>query len=222
MYQFMKRCFDLAASFIGLILLLPVFLILVLLVWMKLGRPALFTQLRPGLQGKPFRIYKFRTMTNEKDRFGKLLPDELRITGLGSFLRSCSLDELPALVNVLKGEMSLVGPRPLLMQYLDRYTDEQLRRHEVKPGITGWAQVNGRNALGWEEKFALDVWYVDHASLWLDMKVLLLTIVKVFKREGIIAEGTASMPEFMGTGNSRQYLHTAAENCEAAASGDRV
>jgi len=169
-----------------------------------MGRPVLFKQMRPGLNGKPFYMYKFRTMTYERDEQGTLLSDELRLTGLGRFLRSTSLDELPELFNILKGDMSLVGPRPLLMQYLDRYTPEQARRHEVKPGITGWAQVNGRNAISWEEKFALDVWYVDNCSLWLDMKILLMTLVKVFKREGISAAGEATMPEFMG---SNYYIY---------------
>jgi len=171
--------------------------------------------MRPGLKGKPFYMYKFRTMTDETDEQGNLLPDELRLTRLGKFLRSTSLDELPELFNVLKGDMSLVGPRPLLMQYLDRYTPEQARRHEMKPGITGWAQVNGRNAITWEEKFALDVWYVDNWSLWLDLKILAMTIVKVFKREGISAEGEATMPEFMGNLYNEQnqgVLQAAATN----------
>jgi lipopolysaccharide/colanic/teichoic acid biosynthesis glycosyltransferase len=158
--------------------------------------------MRPGLHGKPFVMLKFRTMTDQRDANGELLPDDLRLTRFGKWLRSTSLDELPELFNVLKGEMSLVGPRPLLMEYLPRYTPEQARRHEVKPGITGWAQVNGRNALSWEEKFQLDVWYVDHWNLWLDMKILLLTIWKVLKREGISAEGSATMPVF--TGNASQ------------------
>lgn len=175
-----------------------------LLIRTRLGYPILFTQTRPGLHGKPFTIYKFRTMTDERDADGKLLPDSDRLTRLGRFLRSTSLDELPELFNVIKGEMSLVGPRPLLMQYLNRYTPEQARRHEVRPGITGWAQINGRNALSWEEKFALDVWYVDNCSLWLDIRIIALTIWKVFRREGISHQGEATMPEFKGTQQMNQ------------------
>ena len=167
-----------------------------ILVRMKIGSPVLFKQVRPGLHGRPFTIYKFRTMTDERDKDGNLLPDGERLTRLGKFLRKASIDELPELFNVIKGEMSTVGPRPLLMQYLDRYTPEQARRHEVKPGITGWAQVNGRNAISWEDKFKLDVWYVDNQSLWLDIKIILMTLVKVFKREGISANGEATMQEF--------------------------
>jgi lipopolysaccharide/colanic/teichoic acid biosynthesis glycosyltransferase len=163
-----------------------------------MGKPILFRQERIGAKGKPFTILKFRTMTMKRDNDGHLLPDALRLTRFGRFLRGSSLDELPELLNVLKGDMSLVGPRPLLMQYLDRYTPEQARRHEVKPGITGWAQVHGRNALTWEEKFTLDVWYVDHCSLSLDLRILLLTLWKVLKREGISQEGSATMTEFMG------------------------
>jgi lipopolysaccharide/colanic/teichoic acid biosynthesis glycosyltransferase len=155
--------------------------------------------MRPGLHGKPFVMYKFCTMLDLRDKEGNLLPDEQRLTGIGRFLRSTSLDELPELINVLKGEMSLVGPRPLLMEYLDRYTPEQARRHNVKPGITGWAQVNGRNAISWEDKFKLDVWYVDNWSLWLDIKILFLTIIQVFRREGISADGYSTMPKFMGS-----------------------
>ncbi|MGB9792451.1 MAG: sugar transferase [Thermacetogeniaceae bacterium] len=162
--------------------------------------PVLFRQVRPGLHGKPFVIYKFRTMRKAYDEEWRPLPDEQRLTRLGKWLRSTSLDELPELLNVLKGEMSLVGPRPLLMEYLDRYTPEQARRHEVKPGITGWAQVNGRNAISWEEKFRLDVWYVDNWSLWLDLKIILITLWKVLKREGISASGHATMPVFRGQG----------------------
>ncbi len=162
------------------------------------GRDIFFRQARPGLRGKPFNMLKFRTMSNRLGDGGRLLPDEHRITPLGQFLRSTSLDELPELFNVLKGEMSLVGPRPLLMRYLERYTPEQMRRHEVKPGITGWAQVNGRNAITWEEKFKLDVWYVDHQSLGLDLKIIALTLLKILKREGISAAGHVTMSEFMG------------------------
>ena len=163
-----------------------------------MGPPVLFRQMRPGLHGRSFSLLKFRTMNDERDEKGELLPDEKRLTGLGRFLRSTSLDELPELFNVLKGEMSLVGPRPLLMQYLDRYTPEQARRHYVKPGITGWAQVNGRNAIAWEEKFKLDVWYVDNVSFWLDVKILAVTVWKILKREGIIQPGRATVEEFMG------------------------
>jgi sugar transferase EpsL len=195
----MKRLFDLIISLLLLILLSPVVLVIALLVRVKLGRPVLFSQERPGRHGKLFRLYKFRTMRDAKDSAGNPLPDEERLTRFGRFLRASSLDELPELVNVLKGEMSLVGPRPLLVAYLERYTPEQARRHEVLPGITGWAQVNGRNALSWEDKFKLDVWYVDHQSLWLDIKILFLTLWKAFKREGISAPGSATMPEFMGS-----------------------
>jgi sugar transferase EpsL len=163
-----------------------------------LGTPVLFRQRRPGWHGIPFTLYKLRTMTDNHDAAGNLLPDGQRLTSFGRFLRSASLDELPELVNILKGEMSLVGPRPLLMQYLDRYTTEQMRRHEVKPGITGWAQVNGRNAISWEQRFAMDVWYVDHLSMWLDIKIIALTVWKVLKREGISQAGYATMEEFRG------------------------
>ena len=187
--------------FLGLLILTifsPVIVILSILVRIKLGSPIIFKQIRPGLNGCPFQMYKFRTMTDERDANGDLLPDAVRLTSFGRFLRSTSLDELPELWNVLKGEMSLVGPRPLLMEYLPRYTTEQARRHKVRPGITGWAQINGRNAIGWDEKFKLDVWYVDNQSLWLDLKILLLTVKKVFVREGISAEGEATMPKFTG------------------------
>ncbi|ADI00972.1 sugar transferase [Syntrophothermus lipocalidus] len=194
-----KRVMDVLISVLGLIVFTPVIFVVALLIFMSMGRPVLFTQERPGKDGRIFRLIKFRTMTDERNAEGNLLPDEQRLTRLGRFLRSTSLDELPELFNVLKGDMSLVGPRPLLMQYLDRYTPEQARRHEVKPGITGWAQVNGRNAITWEEKFTLDVWYVDNWSLWLDLKILVLTLVKVIKREGISAPGEATMPEFLGS-----------------------
>jgi sugar transferase EpsL len=196
--QAIKRVVDIVGASVGIILLAPVMLAVALLVLLTMGRPVLFRQQRPGLRGKPFTLYKFRTMRDARTASGELLPDELRLTTFGKWLRSTSLDELPELFNVLKGEMSLVGPRPLLMEYLPRYSPEQARRHEVKPGITGWAQVNGRNALSWEEKFRLDVWYVDRWNLWLDMKILLLTIWKVLKREGISAEGSATMPVFTG------------------------
>jgi len=191
-----KRLFDLTLATFVLIVFSPLLAGIVALVRAKLGRPVLFRQIRPGLHGKPFTIYKFRTMTDERDAAGNLLPDEKRLTRLGKLMRSTSLDELPELINVIKGEMSIVGPRPLLMQYLDRYTPEQSRRHEVKPGLTGWAQVNGRNAISWEEKFKLDVWYVDNQSIWLDLMIIANTIKKVVIREGINFGGEATMHEF--------------------------
>ena len=195
-YAIGKRAFDLLLTISALIALSAPLCLLALLVRVKMGTPVLFRQKRPGLNGKPFELLKFRTMRDERDENGGLLPDEKRLNGFGLFLRSSSLDELPELLNVLKGDMSLVGPRPLLMQYLERYTPEQARRHEVKPGITGWAQVNGRNALSWEEKFKLDVWYVDNMSLWFDIKIILLTIWKIIKREGISQPGHATAEEF--------------------------
>ncbi len=195
----MKRVFDLFASAAALVALSPLLLILALAIWLRLGWPIIFRQKRPGFKGKPFSMIKFRTMTDSRDGEGKLLPDEERLTPFGRFLRSTSLDELPELINVLTGEMSLVGPRPLLMEYLDRYSPEQARRHDVKPGITGWAQVNGRNAISWEEKFDLDVWYVDHRSFRLDLKILWLTLLSVVQRQGVSAEGYATMPVFMGS-----------------------
>lgn len=202
MAKFIKRLFDLLVSALLLIILSPLLLTLALLVRFKLGNPALFTQERPGLRGGLFKLYKFRTMRDLYDENGTPLPDEARLTPFGQKLRSTSLDELPEFFNVLKGEMSLVGPRPLLTAYLDRYTSKQARRHEVLPGITGWAQVNGRNALTWEDKFKLDVWYVDHQSFWLDIKILLLTLWKALKREGISAPGSVTAPEFMGSPKS--------------------
>lgn len=199
-----KRLIDFIGAFIGLVVLSPLMILIAFLVRVNMGSPVLFRQVRPGLHGRPFVMYKFRTMRDLWDSEGRLLPDEMRLTRLGRFFRSTSLDELPELFNVLKGEMSLVGPRPLLMEYLDRYTPEQARRHEVKPGITGWAQVNGRNAITWEEKFKLDVWYVDNWSLGLDLKILGLTLIKVLKREGISADGYATMPEFTGSRQSGQ------------------
>jgi len=196
-----KRAFDLTLALLALTVLFPMIGLIALLVWLKLGSPILFRQQRPGLHSEPFTLYKFRTMTDARDAQGNLLPDAERLTPLGRFLRSTSLDELPELFNVLKGDMSLVGPRPLLMQYLGRYTPEQLRRHQVKPGITGWAQVNGRNVLTWEQKFALDVWYVDHWSLWLDLKIIAGTVWKVLVREGISQPGQATAQEFMGQSN---------------------
>lgn len=194
-----KRFFDLLASMILLILLSLLMLVLFLLIWIRLGWPVIFSQERPGKNGRIFKLYKFRSMREEYDKHGTPLPDADRLTPLGKFLRSFSLDELPEFVNVIKGEMSLVGPRPLLTAYLERYTPEQARRHEVLPGITGWAQVNGRNAISWEDKFTLDVWYVDHWSFWLDMRILFMTVEKALKRESINAPGSASAPEFMGT-----------------------
>jgi lipopolysaccharide/colanic/teichoic acid biosynthesis glycosyltransferase len=199
-----KRFFDLAIAIPSVIILTPVFVLIGFFVHMKIGSPVLFKQVRPGKDGKPFTNYKFRTMTDELDGDGNLLPDGERLTPLGRFLRKTSLDELPELFNVLKGDMSIVGSRPLLMQYLDRYTPEQARRHEVKPGITGWAQVNGRNAISWEDKFKLDVWYVDNWSVWLDVKIILMTVMKVLKREGISQEGEATMEEFLGHANAQR------------------
>lgn len=193
-----KRIFDLMITLPGIILISPLIGLVALMVLINHGRPIFFQQLRPGYKGKPFSISKFRTMRDLRDPQGNLLPDEHRLTKLGRFLRSTSLDELPELANILRGEMSLVGPRPLLMQYLSRYTPEQARRHDVLPGITGWAQVNGRNALTWQDKFRLDVWYVDHWSLALDIKILLLTLLKVLTREGINQPGHATAEEFMG------------------------
>jgi sugar transferase EpsL len=194
----MKRCFDLIVGSVALLVLSPLIFLLSVVVRLKLGSPVLFSQLRPGMNGKPFKIIKFRSMLDKRDEQGNLLPDEERLTRFGTFLRSTSLDELPELFNVLKGEMSLVGPRPLLMEYLENYSPEQARRHEVKPGITGWAQVHGRNAISWEEKFELDVWYVDHHSLRLDIKILWLTLGMVLKREGISTEGYTTSPFFTG------------------------
>jgi len=195
----LKRLFDLLLSGFGLLVLAIPLLVLVLQVRRKLGSPVFFTQVRPGLHGKPFQMVKFRTMTDERGPDGLLLPDAVRLTPFGRWLRATSLDELPGLWNVLNGDMSLVGPRPLLIEYLPLYTPEQARRHQVRPGITGWAQVNGRNAISWEDKFKLDVWYVDHRSLWLDIKILWLTVKKVLLRDGISAEGEATMPRFTGT-----------------------
>ena len=192
----MKRLFDLILVIPSLVLLSPLIGLIAILVWISMGSPVFFRQLRPGRGGKPFVMYKFRTMGEARDEEGKFLPDEVRLTWIGRVLRSTSLDELPELFNVLRGDMSLVGPRPLLMRYLERYTPEQARRHEVRPGLTGWAQVNGRNAITWEEKFALDVWYVDHRSLWLDVKIIAMTVLKVIRKEGISEEGRATTSEF--------------------------
>ncbi len=197
-----KRILDLLLTVPGIVVLSPLLILLSILVVLNFGTPILFRQKRPGYQGKPFWVYKFRTMAIAHDAQGNLLPDAERITRLGHFLRSTSLDELPEMFNVLRGEMSWVGPRPLLMQYLERYSPEQARRHNVLPGITGWAQINGRNALTWEEKFKLDVWYVDHWSLWLDIKILFLSVMKVLRREGINQPGQATAEEFMGSHDS--------------------
>jgi lipopolysaccharide/colanic/teichoic acid biosynthesis glycosyltransferase len=189
---------DLFVAGLGLLLLSPLLALLAILVRLRLGTPVLFRQQRPGYRERPFHLYKFRTMTEARDAAGRLLPDEARLTGLGRFLRASSLDELPELLNILRGEMSLVGPRPLLMEYLPLYSPEQHRRHEAVPGVTGWAQVNGRNALDWPARFALDVWYVDHWSFWLDVRILLLTLWKVLIREGISQPGQATTQYFTG------------------------
>lgn len=195
----MKRFFDLSLALLVLLIFSPLILLLALVVGLSLGRPVLFKQIRPGMNEIPFKMFKFRTMLDVLDSDGQPLPDAQRLTKLGSVLRSTSLDELPGLWNVLKGDMSLVGPRPLLMEYLPLYSDEQSRRHDVKPGITGWAQVNGRNAISWEQKFELDVWYVKNQSFWLDLKILFLTLIKVFKRDDISQQGQATMTKFQGS-----------------------
>ena len=202
----MKRLFDIAVSLVAMMLLSPIFLVVALLVWMKLGSPVVFKQLRPGLHGRPFTLLKFRTMRDALDKAGRPLPDSERLTAFGRQLRATSLDELPELWNVLKGDMSLVGPRPLLMQYLERYNADQARRHNVRPGLTGWAQVKGRNALNWPEKLMLDTWYVDNRSMMLDLKIMAMTLRQLFVREGISHEGSETMPEFMGTPDSRSTL----------------
>ena len=194
-----KRIFDFIVSLSALIILSPILLITMYLVRKKLGSPILFTQIRPGLDGKPFNMVKFRTMTDERDEDGELLPDDQRRTRFGNLLRSTSLDELPELWNVLKGEMSLVGPRPLLMEYLPLYNEQQARRHEVRPGVTGWAQVNGRNAISWEQKFEYDVWYVENKSIFLDIKILWLTVKKVLVKDGINASDSTTMEKFVGS-----------------------
>jgi len=194
----LKRIFDLFIGIPALIISIPFMVIVGLIILFTMGRPVLFRQRRPGFHGKPFMLYKFRTMTDKRDGSGKLLPDEKRLTRAGRWIRRLSLDELPQLFNVIRGDMSIVGPRPLLMEYLSRYTPEQARRHEVKPGITGWAQINGRNATTWEERFKLDLWYVEHHNLWLDIKIILYTLLKVLKREGINQPGSATMEEFKG------------------------
>lgn len=195
----MKRSFDFFVTFVALVILLPIILVTALLVKKKLGSPVLFCQNRPGLNGQAFKMMKFRTMLDGTDKNGNLLPDDQRMTAFGTFLRSTSLDELPGLFNVLKGDMSLVGPRPLLVEYLPLYNKEQSTRHNVRPGITGWAQVNGRNAISWDDKFKLDVWYVNNQGVWLDIKILLLTVKKVFVREGISADGHVTIEKFKGS-----------------------
>ena len=196
----MKRLIDFLVSFFALVFVIPLIIVIIVAIRVRLGSPILFTQVRPGLYGKPFKMFKFRTMTFEYNEKGELLPDAMRINYLGSLLRSTSLDELPNLWNILVGHMSLVGPRPLLMEYLPLYNAEQAKRHYVKPGITGWAQVNGRNAISWEDKFALDVWYANNQSFFLDLKIILMTIKKVLLRSGISAQGEATMPKFTGSG----------------------
>jgi sugar transferase EpsL len=198
----LKRAFDLGVSLVALIFLAPVIAIMAAIIAWRLGTPIFFRQQRPGLGGQPFSLVKFRTMSDARDASGQLLPDEERLGRFGRLLRASSLDELPELINVVKGEMSLVGPRPLLMQYLPLYTAEQARRHEVRPGVTGWAQVNGRNALSWDEKFALDLWYVENQNLVLDIRILLMTGMAVVSRRGISAEGSATMPVFTGLAGS--------------------
>jgi len=202
----LKRFFDIVCSLFGLVLFSPVLILVALLVCFRLGTPVFFRQQRPGLHGQPFEMIKFRTMTSARDKNGDLLPDEMRLTPFGNFLRKTSLDELPELINVLKGDMSLVGPRPLLTRYLPLYNEQQARRHEIRPGITGWAQVNGRNAIEWEKKFELDVWYVDHHSFGLDMKILFLTLWTVLRRKDISAKESATMPEFSGSENADDRL----------------
>ena len=197
----LKRLFDVGVSGLGLLVGAPFLIVLALMIWIKLGHPIMFVQTRPGTHGKTFKMIKFRTMNDAVDVQGNPLPDSERMTAFGQILRSTSLDELPELWNVLKGDMSLVGPRPLLMEYLPLYSKEQYRRHQVRPGVTGWAQVNGRNAISWEEKFKLDVWYVDNRSLWLDLKILSLTVKKVLVRDGISGEGEATMSKFTGSKN---------------------
>lgn len=199
----MNRVFDVTVSLAILIALAPVLLVVATAVRLSLGSPVFFTQIRPGLHGKPFRMFKFRTMRDASDVVGSILPDEERLTTFGGFLRASSMDELPELWNVFKGDMSLIGPRPLLMEYLPRYNEFQMRRHEVRPGITGWAQVNGRNAISWDKKFELDVWYVDNQSMWLDLKILLMTLKKVFCQDGISQDGHVTMEVFRGSNENK-------------------
>lgn len=199
-----KRAFDVTVSVLAMIVLAPVYAVTAFAVRASVGSPVLFSQKRAGLNGGAFTLYKFRSMSEERDDKGQLLPDRIRLTASGRFLRGTSMDELPELLNVLKGDMSLVGPRPLLMQYLERYSPEQARRHTVKPGITGWALINGRNAITWEEKFKLDVWYVEHQSFWLDIKIILVSIWKILRRDGVSAPNHATMPEFLGDEKMRR------------------
>jgi lipopolysaccharide/colanic/teichoic acid biosynthesis glycosyltransferase len=199
----LKRPLDMIVGALLLIALSPLLLCIAILVKVNLGRPVLFRQRRPGREGEPFFLYKFRTMTDERTTTGEMLPDSARLTRLGNFLRHSSMDELPELLNVVRGEMSLIGPRPLLMEYLERYTPDQARRHYVRPGITGWAQVNGRNAISWEEKFRYDVWYVDHCGLLLDVRILASTAIKILWRDGISARGCATIPAFTGVEETR-------------------
>jgi lipopolysaccharide/colanic/teichoic acid biosynthesis glycosyltransferase len=198
-----KRLFDLILTIPGLVLISPILFVISILIRIKLGKPILFRQVRPGYQNRLFTVFKFRTMTDERDEGGNLFSDKDRITPFGRFMRNLSIDELPELINVLRGEMSLVGPRPLLLKYLERYSPEQIRRHEVLPGMTGWAQINGRNTITWQDKFRFDVWYVDNMSIWLDIKILALTLWKVVRREGISQEGHATAEEFMGNSSDR-------------------
>jgi sugar transferase EpsL len=207
-----KRCLDILLGSLGLILTSPLLVAAALAVRIKLGSPVFFRQVRPGLHGLPFSVMKLRTMRDTIGADGKPLPDDQRLTPLGKLLRSSSLDELPQLFNILRGDISVVGPRPLLMQYLPRYTPEQARRHDVIPGLTGWAQINGRNAICWEDKFALDVWYVDHWSFWLDLKIIALTFLRVFQRSGISSSNHATMPEFMGSDSAHEAIQSAANS----------
>ncbi len=216
----MKRGIDFITALTGLILLSPVIVVLACIVRWKMGSPVIFTQKRPGLHARPFYIRKFRTLTNERNAEGELLPDNERLTPLGKFLRRYSLDEIPQLFNLLIGDISLVGPRPLLMEYVPRYNSEQARRHEVKPGITGWAQVNGRNALSWDERFKLDTWYVDNQSLFLDLKIIAMTFIKVFSGEGVSQDGYFSCPKFMGNETTTGQNHPAASNPADTAAKD--
>lgn len=212
-----KRCLDVAGATCALLILSPVFAVTALLVRARLGHPALFVQQRPGREGRLFTLLKFRTMTDARDHEGHLLPDAVRLTHFGQFLRSSSLDELPELWNVLRGDMSLVGPRPWLPQYLDLYTEQQHRRHEVRPGITGWAQVNGRNRADWQDRLAMDVWYVDHCCFWLDLQILVRTILTVLRRNDVSAEGHATMPAFTGTQSEAAFAPASPEHDEPQA-----
>jgi len=204
MYPALKRAFDFTVAGLSIVVLAPLLAVVALLVFLKLGAPVLYRQVRPGLHAKPFELFKFRSMLDAFDEDGKPLPNDQRITPFGQTLRSLSLDELPELWNILKGDMSFVGPRPLLMDYLPLYDERQSRRHEVRPGLTGWSQVNGRNSISWEEKFEFDIWYVENASFGLDIKIILMTIMKVLRREGISHEGDVAMPRFRGSGNGNQ------------------